>query len=98
MDTYKILKSIMKKKKMYINVITQWLISVLIIAGDLAVVANIYIPPILPLYTMDNRSTRGIEEQLLQKAVKCQYDNQQDSMTVKCQYDSLLNTMRSWEH
>jgi len=39
---------------MYINVITQ-LISVLIIAGDLAVVANIYISPILPLYTMDNK-------------------------------------------
>lgn len=34
----------------------------------------------------------------LQKAVKCQYDNQQNSMIVKCQYDSLLNTMRSWEH
>jgi len=41
---------------MYTNVIiTQWLISILIIAGDLAVVANIYIPPILPLYTMDNK-------------------------------------------
>jgi len=83
MDAYKILKSIMKKKKMYINVITQWLISVLIIAGDLAVVANIYIPPILPLYTMDNKINKRYREATATEGSKMsvrqstgQYDSQ----------------------
>lgn len=72
------------------------MVSVLIVADSLAVVANIYISPITSIWKMVSKNDKRHGGQL-QKAVQCQYDNQQNSMIVKCQYDSLLNTMRSWE-